>query len=276
MRASPAPHSPRAAQPGRAGVSFPPELGAGPGWGCSCSRHGAGRGPARRPPVRACAAAGGRALGLHAARRARARRAPHRLQGRHRWHSPAWAPRHPPARGLPPVVGRGRWEDTRGAAASGCGEPRPQGLVFRRGGTGAATRTHDPRDPLLRAAGKSESEKGGGTARPGGRKKFLWHIRWAGVGGGPHIPLHVFAGPVTRAVAGGDQSSVCPSLVPRPWALQAPGWAGTFRTTVGGPESVPSCPGTPGTQGKTVPGTGLAPGCDAERSSASAESECGG
>lgn len=185
-------------------------------------------------------------------------------------------------RGIPPPGASRPWwgaGDGRTPGARrrrGCGEPRPQGLVFRRGGTGAATRTHDPRDPLLRAAGKSESEKGGGTARPGGRKKFLWHIRWAGVGGGPHIPLHVFAGPVTRAVAGGDQSSVCPSLVPRPWALQAPGWAGTFRTTAGGPESVPSCPGTPGTQGKTVPGTGLAPGCDAERSSASAESECGG
>lgn len=146
VRAGPAQHSPRAAQPGRAGVSFPPQLGAGPGWGCSCSRHGAGRGPARRPPVRACAAAGGRALGLHAARRARARRAPHRLQGRHRRHSPAWAPQHPPARGLPPVAGRGRWVDTRGAAASGVrGAPAAGSRVMARRDEGRHSHPRSPR-----------------------------------------------------------------------------------------------------------------------------------
>lgn len=38
-----------------------------------------------------------------------------------------------------------------------------------------------------------------GQPRPGGRKKFLWHIRWAGGGGGPHVPV----GPVPRGASGG-------------------------------------------------------------------------
>lgn len=226
VRTGPAPHSPRAAQPGRAGVSFPPQLGAGSGWGCSCSRHGAGRGPARRPSVRACAAAGGRALGLHAARRARARRAPHRLQGRHRRHNPAWAPRHPPARGLPPVAGAGDGRTPGARRRRGCGESRPRGLVSWRSGTGAATRTHDPRDPPLRAAGKSESERGGGTARARRQEEIpLAHPLGWRRGRPPRLP-HVFPGPVPRAVAERGQTPVCPSVGAAPMGASGTGLCG--------------------------------------------------
>lgn len=191
VRAGPAPHSPRASQPGRAGVSFPPQLGAGPGWGCSCSRHGAGRGPARRPSVRACAAAGGRALGLHAARRARARRAPHRLQGRRGRHGPAWAPRHPPARGLQP-------EERRHTGRGGVGAAGSSGRGVWCPGAAGRGRPLAPTIPAtlrLEPRGRVRARGAEGQPGPGGRKKFLWHIRWAGVGGGPHVSLTSFPVP---------------------------------------------------------------------------------
>lgn len=142
MRAGPAPLlGPAPLSPGGR-VSLPSRCGAGPGragWGSS--GHGAQRGPAWRPPVCACAAAGGRALGLHAARRAGARRASHRLQGRRRRARPAWAPPHLPARGLCPVAGR-----RRGTRTLGERRRRERGRLLRRDGAEPWPSPH-PRPP---------------------------------------------------------------------------------------------------------------------------------
>lgn len=63
-------------------------------------------------------------------------------------------------RGIPPRGAPRPWRGAGGGSTPGarrrrgCGEPRPRGPVSWRGGTGAATHTHNPLDPPLRAAGK--------------------------------------------------------------------------------------------------------------------------
>lgn len=97
-----------------------------------------------------------------------------------------------------------------------------------------------------------------GQPGPGGRKKFLWHIRWAGVGDGPHIPPHVFPGPVPRAVAGGNQPLfVCPSVGAAPMGAPGTGLCGDVEGHGGGTRVRPVMPRHPWNAGaRPCPGLG--------------------
>lgn len=52
-----------------------------------------------------------------------------------------------------------------------------------------------PASVRLEPRGRVRARGAEGQPGPGGRKKFLWHIRWAGVGGGPYVSLTAFPVP---------------------------------------------------------------------------------
>lgn len=121
MRAGPAPHSPRT-RPGRAGVSFPPRLGAGPGWGCSCTAMERAEGRPGAPQYVHVQLQGGAPWGftlrgglehgepLIVSKVGTAGAVPRGL-------------RRIPARGLPPVGGRGGRGDPGARRRRGSGSP---------------------------------------------------------------------------------------------------------------------------------------------------------
>lgn len=170
--------------------------------------------------------------------------------------------------------GRGDGRTAGARRCRGCGEPRPRGLVSRRGETRAAARTYDLRGPPLRAAVGSESERGGGTARARRQEEIpLAHpLGWR-----RGRPPHSLSRLSRSRPAGCSRGRSAPGVpVCRCRAHGRPGHR-TLRGHLGprwGSQSpARHAPAPLERGGRTVPGTGLALGCDAERSRAAAGSE---